>query len=183
MRLLRFASAMVLLVVAVVSATLDAPLFLLTTTLLALLLRVVLWRGLMHALRPMIPIVLFAGVLATMQWISQSAVSALPLKTVLVFLLSTAAFRILRWDEMSSAVRPGSRLFVPFLFTLFLQHFAAILRVESRRVLQARALRISHLWGRGGLRSLAAAVAAIVGRSLDRAETFYAAQSLRGLAE
>ena len=183
MRSLRCAFAMILIAVAVISAALDAPSFLFTTTLLAFLLRVILWRGLMRALRPTIPIVLFAGVLAGMQWISQGTVTSLPLKTVAVFLLSTAAFRVLPWDEMSSAIQPGSALFASLLFALFLGHFAAIFAVESRRVLQARALRVSHPWGRVAFRSLGAAVAAVVRRSMDRAETFYAAQSLRGLAE
>jgi energy-coupling factor transporter transmembrane protein EcfT len=126
---------------------------------------------------------MFAGVLALMQWVSSAPVSSLPLKTIAVFLLFTAAFRLLRWSDVVSAVRPGARLFGLVLFALFVQHFAAIFVRESQRVLQARSLRLSRPWGRGSFDSLAAAVAALAGRSLVRAERFYAAQSLRGLAE
>jgi energy-coupling factor transporter transmembrane protein EcfT len=69
------------------------------------------------------------------------------------------------------------------LFALFIRHFAMIFASESRRVLQARSLGISRTYGRGWFRSLVAALVALIGRSLSRAERFYAAQSLRGFTE
>ncbi len=183
MKILRLVGALVLTLAAGAAAVIANPEWLLAATFLALLLRAVAFGSLSRSIRSMLPIVMFAGVLALMQWVSSAPASSLPLRTIAVFLLSTTAFRLLPWSEAISAVHPGSRLFGLVLFALFVRHFAVIFVRESQRVLQARSLRISCPWGRGSFGSLVAAVAALVGRSLVRAERFYAAQSLRGLAE
>ena len=121
----------------------------------------------------------FAGLLMLIEW----RVTWLPVVTVAVFLVSTAAFQMAPWRSAIFAVRPGSRLYNAVLFGLFVRHFAAILETESRRVLTARRLCISRKWGPGWLRSLAFALAALITRSLVRAERFYAAQRVRGLGE
>jgi len=125
----------------------------------------------------------FAGLLALIEWFSTGRVTWLPVVTVAVFLVSTAAFKMLPWKGAIFAVRPGSRLYSAVLFGLFVRHFAAILETESRRVLTARRLCISRKWGPGWLRSLAFALAALLNRTLVRAERFYAAQRVRGLGE
>lgn len=145
--------------------------------------RAVAWRNLAGSLRSSLPIVAFAAVLAAMQWIAHGQVSLLPLKAVAVFLLSTAALRSLPWSEMVRAIHPGSRLSGVVLFGFFAQHFTGILATESRRILQARALRLARRLGPGWFRSLVGAMAGIFRRALARAERFYAAQSLRGLGE
>lgn len=183
MRILCLAGALVLMAAAAVAALIANPHWLFIAVLLGLLLRAVAWGSFCRSLQSTLPIVAFAGVLTLMQWASSAPVSSLPLKTIAVFLFSTTAFRILPWFQIISAARPGSVLFGLVLFALFVRHFAAIFAKESQRVLQARSLRVSRTWGRGSFRSLAAAVAALFGRSLVRAERFYAAQSLRGLAE
>jgi len=183
MRILRLVGVLLLVAAAAVAALIANPHWLLIGVVLGLLLRAVAWRSFHRSLRATLPIVLFAGVLALMQWVSLTPVSALPLKTIAIFLFSTTAFRILPWSQIISAARPGSALFEMVLFALFVRHFAAIFAKESQRVLQARSLRVSRPWGRGSFRSLAAAVAALAARSLVRAEHFYAAQSLRGLAQ
>jgi hypothetical protein len=183
MRILRLVGALVLTLAAGAAAVIANPEWLLAATLLALFLRAIAFGSLSRSIWSMLPIAMFAGVLALMQWVSSVPVSSLPLKTIAVFLLFTTAFRLLPWPDVISVVRPGARLFGLVLFALFVRHFAAIFMRESLRVLRARSLRISRPWGRGAFSSLVAAVAALVGRSLLRAERFYAAQSLRGLAE
>jgi len=183
MRILRLVGVLLLLAAAAVAALIANPHWLLIAVLLGLLLRAVAWRSFRRSLRATVPIVMFAGFLALMQWASSTPVSSLPLKTIAVFLFSTTAFRILPWSPIISAARPGSVLFGLVLFALFVRHFSAIFAKESQRVLQARSLCVSRPWGRGSFRSLAAAVAALFGRSLVRAERFYAAQLLRGLAQ
>jgi energy-coupling factor transporter transmembrane protein EcfT len=183
MRTLRLVGVLLLAAAAAAAALIPDPHWLLIAVLLGLLLRAVAWRSFRSSLRATVPIVLFAGILALMQWVSSTPVSLLPLKTIAVFLFSTTALRILPGSQIIAAARPGSAFFELVLFALFVRHFAAILVKESERVLQARSLRVSRPWGRGSFRSLVAAVAALLGRSLVRAERFYAAQLLRGLAE
>jgi hypothetical protein len=183
MKILRLAGALGLMLAAGTAAVIANPEWLLTATLVALFLHAIAFGGVGRSIRSLLPIVVFAGVLALMQWISSTPISSLPLKTIAVFLLFTTALRLLPWSEVVSVVHPGARLFGLVLFALFVRHFAAIFVRESQRVLQARSLRLSSPWGRGSFRSLVAAVAALAGRSLVRAERFYAAQSLRGLAE
>jgi hypothetical protein len=148
-----------------------------------LALRFVLWRGVSKALRSALPIVAFAAILVALQWLSHAQARTLPLNALAVFLLSTAGFRIFPWTRFVSARRAQSRAFTAVLFALFVRHFAAIFAQEAGRVFQARALSITKPWGRGAFRSLAAAVAGVFSRALARAERFYAAQLLRGLAE
>jgi energy-coupling factor transporter transmembrane protein EcfT len=140
-------------------------------------------NSLIARLRAAAPIFVFAGLLALMQWISTGAVTLLPLETIAVFLLVKTTLRILPWRASIFALRPRSWLYTPLLFALFVGHFVAIFGMESRRVLTARSLCLSRSCGRGSLRSLVFALAALFSRTLLRAERFYAAQRLRGLAE
>lgn len=183
MRALRIASALILVAAAGMAMAIANLDWLLVAIALAVVARALVWRSLNRAIRSTLPIAVFAGLLTAMQWASSAPVTSLPLKTIAVFLLTTTAFRLLPWSDVVSAVRPGARLFGLVLFALFVEHFFVIFAAETQRVLQARALRLSRLWGRGSFRSLTAAVVALFRRSLVRAERFYAAQLLRGLAE
>jgi hypothetical protein len=183
MTALRVMGALVLLVAAVMVAVVSNRTWLLSAIIGGLALRAIMEGSFSRALRSTLPVVIFAALLALMQWVASQSMSSLPLRTIAVFLLSACAFGIFPWAETFSAVRPGSTLFALVLFALFIRHFAMILTSESRRVLQARSLGISRAYGPGWFRSLVAAVAALIGRSLSRAERFYAAQSLRGFTE
>ena len=130
-----------------------------------------------------LPVLVFAALLALMQWASGMPLTALPLTTVAVFVVTIMVIRLVRWREWIFRVRPGSRRYTALLFALFVRHFAEILGTETRRVLVARRLAAPRARGPGSARSLKFAVAALFGRSLTRAERFYAAQSLGGLAE
>ena len=126
------------------------------------------------------PVLLFALVLTTLQWLNGAVDIRLPLRTVAVFLLSTAAFRVLPWDDLIAVLDARSRWYLPAMFLLFVRHFAAMLVEEVRRVFLARSLCVSANFRRGGFQSLAWATASVFRRAIDRAERFYAAQTIGG---
>jgi hypothetical protein len=138
-------------------------------------------RGLVPLIRSLVPVALFAAAVVALQWLSGTAGYTLPMRTLAVFLLSTAAFRIVPWESAAGRLSPESRLYAVGLFLLFVRHFSAILIDESRRTFQARSLCVNRKFGRGSFTSLAGAVAAVFRRALARAERFYAAQSISGI--
>jgi hypothetical protein len=131
----------------------------------------------------LVPILIFAGVLALMQWIAGMPVTRLWLKTILVFLATTAVVRLVPWDRWIFRVRERTWLFWAALFALFVRHFARILFTEAQRTLTARRLSAPNRYGAGWFGSLAFALSAFFSRSLARAERFYAAQLVRGIGE
>ncbi len=134
-------------------------------------------------LRSVLPVMMFAAALVLIQWTAGMPVTSLALKAVLVFLCASLLVRLIPWRRWIFACRPGSHGYLLVLFGLFVRHFAGILTAEARRVLVARRFAVPHARGRGAIRSLGHATASVLLRSLARAERFYAAQSLRGIAE
>ena len=134
-------------------------------------------------LRSVLPILVFAVALVLIQWTAGMPVTSLALKAVLAFLFVSLMVRLIPWRRWIFAFRPGSFGYLLVLFGLFVRHFAGILTSEARRVLIARRFAVPHMRGRGALRSLGHATASVFLRSMARAERFYAAQSLRGIAE
>ena len=129
------------------------------------------------------PILLFRAVLALLEWIDHRTVSALPLKALVSYLAVALAFRIMPWVALVRSVPPRSRFFPPVLFFLFIRHFTLILRDEAMRSLTAYRLAVPHPFRSGGIRALAYSLDSFFRRCLLRAERFYAAQLLWGLAE
>ena len=182
MTALRILSSLVLLAAALMAAATADLSWLLIALGVSFLLRVVGSRSLSHALRGMGPIAAFAGTVALLQWVSGRGGSLLPLKTLSVFLLSTAAFQTLPWSTLITRISSRTAAFHYLLYVFFIRHFMVILSTESQRLLRARALAAPRAMGRDSFRSLTAAVASLAERSLIRAERFYAAQYLRGWA-
>ena len=145
--------------------------------------RAILGRGLAGFLRVSFPVALFAGAVALLQWINGTTDFAVPLRTVTVFLLLSSAISLAPWTWMADSLSPRSHLYHAGLFLLFIRHFAAVLQGETRRTLQARAMAAPRLLHAGGTQALAQAVASVFRRTLIRAERFYAAQSLSGIAQ
>jgi hypothetical protein len=125
----------------------------------------------------------FAAGLAFLQWLAGGPVTLLWLKAVVVYVLTGLALRLFRSRVQLLRLRPNSWLYHAVLFHLFVKHFAGIVVVEARRLLVARSLAAPHPFGPGAFRSLVYATASLLVRSLERAERFYAAQALRGIAE
>jgi hypothetical protein len=126
------------------------------------------------------PVLLFALVLTTLQWLNGAVDIRLPLRTIAIFLLSTAAFRVLPWPYLIAGLDSRSPWYLPAMFLLFVRHFAAMLLEEVRRAFQARSLCVSANIRRGGFQSLVWATASVFRRAIDRAERFYAAQTIGG---
>jgi len=178
----RLALSMLLAAAAAASGGWDAPLLVLAI-LAGIVVHWAVHRGFRTALWLAGPVLLFSAVLIVLQWVGGAADIRLPMRTVAVFLLTTGAFRVLPWSAMAGGISSRSRLYMPVLFLLFVRHFAEILLAEARRALQARSLCISRSFGRAAFSSLAWAIAALFRRALQRAERFYAAQIVGGLAE
>jgi energy-coupling factor transporter transmembrane protein EcfT len=127
------------------------------------------------------PVLLFSGILIVLQWAGGAISWALPVKTIGVFGFVSATVRLLPWVRWTRRIEPGNSLYAPVLFLIIVMHFVTVLGDEVRRALVARTMAVPLRYGPGCFRSLSWAVAGIVRRTLERAERFYAAQSLRGL--
>jgi len=138
-------------------------------------------RNRRHALAALWPILFFAFLLILLQKAGGAIDWTLPVKTVTIFALVLTAVRLIPWTELLRRARPSSPAFTLFLFALLVRHFVGILGAEAMRVMIARRQAVPARYGRGWFRSLTWAAAAVFRRSLERAERFYAAQSLRGL--
>jgi len=138
-------------------------------------------RSLGSALRRLAPILIFAGILAGLQWLGGGAEPRLALKTIAVFALMVPAVRLVRWDELLESRQPGSALFGVALFLLLVRHFVRVFAGEAWRLLTVQSLAAPRRWRQGWWSSLVWALAALFRRALLRAERFYAAQLVRGL--
>lgn len=139
--------------------------------------------GWTRTLKLAVPVLFFAALLAGLQALAGAFSPALALRTMAVFLLSTAAFAVFPWRAAAARIHPRSRLFPAALFLLSIRHFALVLGAETRRMFAARRLAAPRRYGPGWFRSLAWATAAVFRLSLTRAERFYSGLWLRGMAE
>jgi hypothetical protein len=171
----------VLIGMAIVASLTRDPGVLIACGIAAVLIRPFVFHG-RTAWLSVVPIVVFAAGLAVLERASRGAVSWLPARTLVVFLSLTAAPRLWPWADLLGRARPGSLLWTPVLFALVTRHFVDILLTETVRVFRARSLRVPRRFGPLAFRSLCWALVAIVMRCWGRAERFYAAQRLRGLA-
>lgn len=129
----------------------------------------------------LLPIGAFAAGLALLDLASNGVPSSLAVRTVVVFLWLTAGSRLMPWTDLLGRAC-GSMFWTPALFVLVTRHFVQVLSGETVRVFRARSLQVPRRFGPGAFRALAWALVAVVLRSWGRAERFYAAQRLRGLA-
>ncbi len=138
------------------------------------------WR---QALRSCLPVLITAAAFWVMQQIASSPANLLPLKMVAVSLFASAAFRIFPWMEILLHTPRETLRFQVALYFFFIRHFVVILGEESLRLLRAWRWTHRRLHGRVLIRSLAGAMTALFSRCFIRAEHFFAAQLLKGLAK
>lgn len=179
MTVVRLACALFILCGLVVLVINGNVAWLAATAFFAIIIEVALKR----ALGWLVPILLFCAALAALELVGHRSISALPLRALASFSGLVLAFRVAPWMNLLRSVSPRSRLFVPVLFLLFVLHFTQILRNEALRSLTAYRLVVPHPLKRGGIRALACSLDSFFHRGLLRAERFYAAQLLKGLAE
>ena len=182
MNALRLILSLTLVGAALIAIRLPAlPMAILAVALVGL--RAATGRRLRALLRMSFPVALFAGTVALLQWINGTTDLAVPVRTITIFLLLTLATSLAPWTWMAARLSPRSRFYHAGLFLLFVRHFAIVLMAETKRTLQARAMSAPRLLHPGGAGSLAQAMVSIFRRTLIRAERFYAAQSLNGIAQ
>ena len=181
MNALRLILSVALLGAALIATRLPAPYAaILVAALLCLRASLDRWRSFW---RKLVPVILFAGTVALLQWINGKTDIAVPVRTIAVCLLLTLATSLAPWEWVASRLAPGSHLYHTGLFLLFVRHFATVLITETGRTLQARATAAPNLLHPGGAMSLVQALVSIIRRTLIRAERFYAAQRLNGIAQ
>jgi hypothetical protein len=149
----------------------------------AFLARALLLRDFRKCIRHALPVFLFCAILVVLEFIAHRSLSNLALKTFVCYAIVVLSVHLMPWTVMVRSVSPRSCLFAPVLFLLFVHHFTAILQEETRRSLTAYRMAVPHPFRRGGVRALAFSLDSLFCRCLLRAERFYAAQTLRGIAE
>jgi len=177
----RLAGAGVLLMAALAAVMATDPAVLAALAAGAVLTNLAMAGRLASGLRRLAPILVFAGFLASLEWLGGAAQPRLALRTVAVFAFLVPAARLILWEELLTSRRPGSALFRIALFLLMVRHFTRVLAGEAWRFLIAQALAAPRKWRKGWWSSLVWALAALFRRALLRAERFYAAQLVRGI--
>lgn len=130
-------------------------------------------------------VIWFAALLAAMEYWQHGAVSWLAARTVVVACLVVLLASLLHPARWAARVDPHSRLFAPAIFVLLTSHFLHAIGEECLRALRAWRLAAGQprsLRGRlSAWRSLPHAFAAILKRSLTRAERVYSALAISGI--
>ncbi len=175
--------ALALLALAVVTALSREPVVLAGAAGLGFLLYCRKAAGLRQGALMLGPVLLFAGALAALAWWGGNPGWRLPLRTLGVFFLASAAARLAPWVDLFERGGTRSPLFPAILFLFFIRHFVGIFGAESRRVLISRRMAVPNKYGPGWFSSLKWALADVFGRSLARAERFYVSQAWRGVGE
>lgn len=144
---------------------------------------VFVWKSIKRALSFTLPILFFIFFFILLQLISHTFSIIYSLKSLAFFFFSTATIRLFPWRNWILKLSFSPVTYHAMLMILFVWHFINILFSETRRMFQARSLSLVYSYGPGWWRSLVAVLSSIFTRSLIRAERFYAAQWLRGVAE
>ncbi len=182
MRFPRFIGAILLLVGVAAVGIMQDPLWLSFILLASFSLYALSGKNLLRSLAATLPVAVFALILILMQWISGMPITLLGFKAVAVFWLMSTICRIIPWSHFTRLIDRKSYFSSLILFVLFTSHFLRILGAESLRLLRARQLCVPAPYGKWAFRSLGAALVSLFSRALIRAERFYVAQLLKGLA-
>jgi hypothetical protein len=183
MTILRILAAVFLFVGLVLLLAYDKPTWIYWATGLLFFCEVLVQRSIVRCVRHAAPMLLFCAVLAILELIARQAISMLALKALVSYFVFILCVRMIPWPTIVYAAHPRSRAFVPALYLLIVRHFIFILRDETLRSLTAYRLAVPRVFARGGVRALAYCLENLLHRCLQRAERFYAAQLLRGIAE
>jgi hypothetical protein len=128
-------------------------------------------------------IVVFGAVLAAVEILVLRRAPFIALRMLAVAAAGLLLFRLAAWARLAEwgLARPPARKTV--LYFLFLAHFSRIFLEEILSLYHAWKLAAPNRWNRSWGRSLACATASLFPRTLRRAERFYAALLLKGMAQ
>ena len=128
-----------------------------------------------------LPVGASAFVLLLLQQFAVNSDKLMPLRMVTVFFFVCAAWHTFPVVNLLLRIPHHTSIYIAVLYLFFIRHFMITLGEEAFRML--RAWKWSNRWRRGNIRSLSCAMTGLFNRCLVRAERFYAAQLVRGLAE
>jgi hypothetical protein len=156
---------------------------LVSVTAVAFLLHALQVRNLRKCIHQALPILVFCLLVYILGAVAHHASLSLAVRTLASYTVLRLASGVLPTAALSRLVQPNSLFFVPALFLLFTVHFLQIVKSESMRSLLAYRMAAPRLYRSGGLRALVYCLDSLLRQCITRAERFYAAQSLRGLAQ
>jgi hypothetical protein len=130
-----------------------------------------------------IGLLVFAAVLAAVELFAAHRPPLLAIRMILAAAAGLIVFRAIPWRRVAgwSLQRRGFRNLT--LYFLFLSHFLRIFLEECFALFRAWRLAAPRKWRAGWWRSIHCATASIFPRVLCRAERFYAALLVKGLAQ
>ncbi len=130
-----------------------------------------------------IGILIFAAVLAAAESVLFRRPPLLAARMILAAAAGLLLFRAVPWARAARwSIRRSGLRNITFFF-LFLTHFLRIFLEETLSLFRAWRLAAPRRWRAGWLRSLLHATASLFPRTLRRAERFYAALLVKGLAQ
>lgn len=124
-------------------------------------------------------LLVFAGVLAAVEYAAHGRVSTLAVWTVAGGFAAVFLFSLVPWKRLFRRLRPGSAPYRAGLFLVFVWHFTRILEQEAWRLYTARRMAVSRELGPRGFASLVHATARLFLRTLIRAERLHAGLLVR----
>jgi len=127
-------------------------------------------------------LLIFAAALAALEWLALRRPPWIAVKMLTVAAASLAVSRLVPWARAARWCLGRNFLRPVALYFLVLAHFLRIFLEENRSLFFAWRLAVGRRRGAAAWRSLACATASLFPRVLRRAERFYAAMLVKGMA-
>lgn len=128
-------------------------------------------------------IAIFAAVLAAAEMLAARRPPGLAARMLLAAAAGLLLFRIVPWRRAAAWALTRPRWRAAALYFVFLAHFVRIFREEIVSLFHAWRLAYPRRWRRGWWSALGHATASLFPRTLRRAERFFAALLVKGLAQ
>lgn len=127
-------------------------------------------------------LLLFAAALAALEGIAARRPPWIAARMLAIAAVGLIAFRLIPWIPVARSCLRRPALRPAVLYLLFMAHFLRILLGEALSLYLAWRLAAPRRWRASWWRALVHATASLFPRVLRRAERFYAALLVRGLA-
>jgi len=128
-------------------------------------------------------LLVFAAVLAAVEFFAAHRPPLLAMRMILAAAAGLLLFRAVPWKRLAGWCLQRRGFRNPALYFLFLHHFLRIFLEECTGLFRAWRLAAPRQWRAGWWRSVHYATASLFPRVIRRAERFYAALLVKGLAQ